>query len=152
MPVFRVITTIIFLIYRINIFSNLASHLLLPNLSSYFWIAEQTGFFIKKKILKYTCQFWERDKNIERGRKMRRKRRKGGREEGIKKERSSDTIRLIWRMNITDTGRLGQDLFFKPQKPWYQLTHPTGYNWEFNEEKLSEKSCHVNVLFISICQ
>ena len=48
---------------------------------------------------------------------MRRNRRKGGREEGIKKERSSDTIRLIWRMNITDMGRLGQDLFFKPQKP-----------------------------------
>lgn len=45
-------------------------------------------------------------------------------------------------MNITDMGRLGQDVFFKPQKPWYQLTHQTGYNWEFNEEKLSEKSCH----------
>ena len=61
---------------------------------------------------------------------MRRKRkgREGERKERKKKGRNSDTIRLIWRMNITDMGRLGQDLFFKPQKPRYQLTHQIGYN------------------------
>ena len=93
----------------------------------------------------------EKDKKIERERKMRRKRkgREGERKERKKKERNSDTIRLIWRMNITDMGRLGQDLFFKPQKPRYQLTHQIGYNWEVNEEKLFEKSCHVNMIFIS---
>lgn len=50
-------------------------------------------------------------------------------------------------MGITDMDVLEQDWFLKPQKPSYQFTHQTENNFEFNEEKVSEKSCHANMFF-----
>lgn len=108
--------------YFFNIYN---SHIQQPSLSSppskskLLLLNSRTNrLFHLKKFLDILANF-EREIKRQRGRKTRRKKegREGERKEGKKKERSSNTIRLIWRMNITDMGRLGQDVFFKPQKP-----------------------------------
>lgn len=52
-------------------------------------------------------------------------------------------------MDATDMDSLEQDQFYQPQELWYQFTHKIGCNFEFNEDKVSEKLWHVNLVFIS---